>query len=1648
MRRNRLGTALETLEDRAVPDASYFALNSTPTGVFSQDWTNTGLLTSNNDWSAVPSIVGFNGAGLAPTPGTAPGSVTSGSSGAQVVSVDQTNPNTFAPGGVAEFQISNPTVALSGSSSAQAPSLVLYMDTRGTGDIVVSFNARDLVSTSADTVSSLAVQYRVDPTGVFAGKFTTITATGDVTIAGGTTSTPVRVTLPAAANNQPFVQIRIITTNATDPGGADAPDEWIGIDDIVVDGNMPPVITTDSSTLDYVENDQNTFIDSAMGLSDPDSTDFNGGVLTVNYAQVPTAADRIFVNNQGTGNGQISWTGTVAAGITIRYTTGAGTQTIGTANANGGVGTTPLIITFNSAAATQPAIRALLRNLRYINDSDDPLGGIRRVQLVISDGDGQTSNLAYRDINVIPVNDEPVFSGLSGPPLVVQENDPPITIAPSVVITDPDSHDYDGGNLTFFMPAAVVTPFDNLTIQNQGTNAGEVGVNTATGEVTYSGTVIGTYTGGLGGTPLVITFNAASAPTPQSVQAVARAIQFQNTSDNPPASARPIRFFAFDNDADSRNTGISLTVQVTVTVQPVNDPPVLTPSTSGTQTYTENGPPMSVDPGLTLTDPDSLDFSSGTIVADFRSGGTVDDRLTIRSGGLVNVAGNAVQYDFGSGFVTIGTMSGGQGTTKLQVTFNPASTPASVEAVTQNVAYFNVSDNPATAVDRVVGIVVGDGDGGFSSDVTWTIHVVAVNDAPTIGNVPAAITYEAGFPAVVVAPASTVTDPDNSNFNTGVFTVAIAPAGSFPGDTVAIRNQGSGIGRIGLVGTNVTYSGAVIGSFTGGTPGNPLVVTLNNLATQPALQALANSITFRTPNGVGITGDRTLTFTAVDFTPGGATSTPVTQVVTVTSTAGPNDDFYETNEDVPDAGGVFTVSAANGVLKNDPNPAQLVANTTLVAPPAKGVVVLAADGGFTYTPAANTNGTDTFDYQWINTVTNAVGVARVTIVVDPVNDAPTATFTPTSITVLEDSGSYSKSGFAVFGPGGGLDEAGQTLTRTISNNNPSLFTAQPAIDGNGRLTFSTAPDANGTATVTVVVTDSGGTFNNVLDQDTATYTFTITITAVNDPPSFQLAGTSVSVPEDFGTKVVPSFALNFRPGPATAVDEASQTATYILTPLGVSGGLTFSTPPTIDPNGTLTFAAAPNSNGTAQYLVQVRDSGGPELSASRTFTITVVAVEDPPTLVNDTATVRWNSGPNVIDVLANDSALPDVGQTISVTAVTQPAHGTVVVQSGGTGVTYQPAAGFVGTDTFTYTVTDSGGGFATASVNVDVIRFQTQPVDIVAVAAGPGNGSKVRLYNAKTGAFVGGFSAYAPEFQGGVSVASADVNGDGIADIIVGAGPGGGPHIQVIDGSRIGLLQGLDQIAPPSALLANFFGYDFAYRGGVSVAAGDVDGDGKADIILGTGPGGGAHVRVISGAKVNEIGQDWQPLPSALLANFFAYDPAFRGGVGVATGDVNGDGYFDVLAAAGPGGASHVKAFSGRRLVEVGPNGPGVLLASFYAFDPNFRGGAVVSAGDFNSDGLDDFIVGAGPGGGPHVKVFSPLNLATPIASFYAFEKEVTGGISVGYRMRSGGSAPVLVVGSGSGAASRVNTYAAPTFTPIASAAVFDPGFLGGVDVG
>lgn len=204
---------------------------------------------------------------------------------------------------------------------------------------------------------------------------------------------------------------------------------------------------------------------------------------------------------------------------------------------------------------------------------------------------------------------------------------------------------------------------------------------------------------------------------------------------------------------------------------------------------------------------------------------------------------------------------------------------------------------------------------------------------------------------------------------------------------------------------------------------------------------------------------------------------------------------------------------------------------------------------------------------------------------------------------------------------------------------------------------------------------------------------------------------------------------------------------------------------------------------------------------------------------------------------------------------------------------------------------------------------------------------------------LGSFFAYDEAFRGGAYVAVGDVNGDGTADIVTGAGPGGGPHVKVFSGRD-------------GAVVHSFYAYDSQFRGGANVAAGDVDGDGRADIVTGAGAGGGPHVKAFSGVDLT------------VLSSFFAYDAAFRGGVSVAVGDMNGDGLLDIVTGAGPGGGPHVRAFSVSSAVPI---------VDFMASAADDRGGVPITTKDLDGDGRAEIVTGTGFGRPSIVRLFDPL---------------------------------------------------------------------------
>ena len=196
-----------------------------------QNWSNAGLITTDDDWSAVPGIIGYRGDSLTGTTGTDPQTIlVDGSTTPVNVWANRNDPDTFLSGGVGEFDgIVNPSIALNGSGTADAPHIVINLSTSGTTAINVAYNLRDLDASVDNSIQPFAVQYRVGNTG----NYTNLPAgfVADATTGGTATQvTPVSVPLPVACENQPLVQLRIMTTNAA------GNDEWVGIDDINITG--------------------------------------------------------------------------------------------------------------------------------------------------------------------------------------------------------------------------------------------------------------------------------------------------------------------------------------------------------------------------------------------------------------------------------------------------------------------------------------------------------------------------------------------------------------------------------------------------------------------------------------------------------------------------------------------------------------------------------------------------------------------------------------------------------------------------------------------------------------------------------------------------------------------------------------------------------------------------------------------------------------------------------------------------------------------------------------------------------------------------------------------------------------------------------------------------------------------------------------------------------------------------------------------------------------------------------------------------------------------------------------------------------------------------------------------------------------------
>jgi len=554
--------------------------------------------------------------------------------------------------------------------------------------------------------------------------------------------------------------------------------------------------TDDDTVLIFVSNDAPVLDDSvAMFLTDITEDDTNPAGDTVAQIILSAGGDRITDPNlsplEGVAvfgvddtNGQwqydagAGWTafGALSQTSAVLLNEGASIRFVPNADYNGGAGD----ISFRAWDQTSG------RNGDTGADASNT-GGATAYSIVST-----TATL-----NVINAQDAPTIVQLAGDGLSYSAGDGSRVIEQSgdAVLSDVDSPDFDGGNLTVAIVAGVDITEDELSIRDEGAGAGQIGFDGV--NVTYEGTLIGTASGGgAGGADLVITFNASADAA--AVSALVRNITYENTDlASANAGARTIRFTADDGDG-----GISANYDTTVTVFSPNRAPTITNLAGDVLAYDEGDGAQVIAQGddEVVADTDSADFDGGDLTVSVAGGGVVaEDILSIRHQGMggsqIGFSGGDVFY----GGVKIGSATGGSGGVDLVISLNASATPMAVTALAKNITYENLETDNPTVGDRIVRFGVSDGDGAFSSTSDATITVGLINDAPVFD----------------IAGTMTLTNifEDDTDPAGDIVTSIIASAG---GDRITDVDDGAveGIAVTGVVDTNGQWQFDIGGGWT------------------------------------------------------------------------------------------------------------------------------------------------------------------------------------------------------------------------------------------------------------------------------------------------------------------------------------------------------------------------------------------------------------------------------------------------------------------------------------------------------------------------------------------------------------------------------------------------------------------------------------------------------------------------------------------------------------------------------------------------------------------------------------------------------------------------------------------------------------------
>ncbi|WP_175304539.1 tandem-95 repeat protein [Candidatus Nitrospira nitrificans] len=730
--------------------------------------------------------------------------------------------------------------------------------------------------------------------------------------------------------------------------------------------------------------------------------------------------------------------------------------------------------------------------------------------------------------------------------------------------------------------------------------------------------------------------------------------------------------------------------------------------------------------------PNTLTFNVTAVNdAPTRTAGTVSNLTVSEDAGLASLGLGGVAYSPGGGAdesaqiltyaVTVVPSAGvgdvflADGTTRVTVgsytladiqgmQFKPAANASGVTAF-----QFNVYDSGGTA------------NGGANTISQFIqITLTAVNDAPTITNLSGdGLSYSEGAGAVVIEQGGNalVADVDSTNLDTGTLTVSIPAGGDSAEDVLSIRNQGTGAGQIGVSGSTVTYGGVAIGTFTGGTGGSNLIITLNSSATPTAVTALVKNITYEnTDTAAPTTGARTVRYVLTDGDGGTSANYDTTVTVTAVNDA-PTDLSLSANTVAENSANGTVVGTVSGtdVDTGDTKTYSFTDNAggRFAINSSTGQITV-ADGSLLNYETATSHGITV-------RVTDSGGLTydeTFTINLTNVNEAPTGA--DAAITIIEDSShtlTTANFGFSDVDAGDSLSAvridtlpgAGSlTLSGVVVTAGQVVSVADITA---GNLVFTPVADATGTgyANLTFSVRDASNAYDAVPN------TLTFDVTAVNDAPINTVPGAQ-TVNEDTAL-AISGVSVNDVDGNLSTVQLAVGNGTLAVT---LSGGATISAGNngtnslTLSGNqadinttlATLVYQGTPNFNGSDTLTVTSTDANSG--SDVDTVAITVTAVNDPTVVTGGTSGMGDEDTTLTGTLTATDVEGLSDGTVFTVT--TSATNGTASIDPA-TGLwSYTPTADFHGTDNFTVTITDDAGTSITQVISVTVTPVDDAPI--------------------------------------------------------------------------------------------------------------------------------------------------------------------------------------------------------------------------------------------------------------------------------------------------------------------------------------------------